>query len=58
MEIKKLQGIRNENKIDGISLMPRLLEKSKIDRENIYWHFPHYHGSLWKPGGTTLSSCP
>ena len=42
--------IRNENEIDGISLMPRLVEKSKMDRENIYWHFPHYHGSLWKPG--------
>ena len=48
-------GIRNENKIDGISLMPRLLEKSKIDRENIYWHFPHYHGSLWKPGSAIRS---
>ena len=48
-------GIRNENKIDGISLIPRLLEKSKIDRENVYWHFPHYHGSLWKPGSAIRS---
>ena len=46
---------RNENKIDGISLIPRLLEKSKIDRENVYWHFPHYHGSLWKPGSAIRS---
>ena len=29
--------------------------KSKIDRENIYWHFPHYHGSLWKPGSAIRS---
>ena len=47
--ILDIAGIRNENKIDGISLIPRLVDKSKIDRENIYWHFPHYHGSLWKP---------
>jgi len=47
--------IINENKIDGINLVPRLLEKSKIDRKNIYWHFPHYHGSLWKPGSAIRS---
>ena len=53
--ILDVAGIRNENEIDGISLIPRLLEKSKIDRENIYWHFPHYHGSLWKPGSAIRS---
>ena len=53
--ILDVAGIRNENKIDGISLIPRLLEKSKIDRENVYWHFPHYHGSLWKPGSAIRS---
>ena len=31
--ILDVAGINNENKIDGISLIPRLLEKSKIDRE-------------------------
>ena len=53
--ILDIAGIRNENKIDGISLIPRLVDKSKIDRENIYWHFPHYHGSLWKPGSAIRS---
>ena len=53
--ILDIAGIRNENKIDGISLIPRLLEKSIIDRENVYWHFPHYHGSLWKPGSAIRS---
>ena len=53
--ILDVAGIKNENKIDGISLIPRLLEKSKIDRENVYWHFPHYHGSLWKPGSAIRS---
>jgi len=53
--ILDIVGIKNKSKIDGISLVPRLLEKSKIDRENIYWHFPHYHGSLWKPGSAIRS---
>ena len=30
--------------------MPILKGESKIDREDVFWHFPHYHGSLWKPG--------
>lgn len=33
-----------ENAIDGISLA-RLLEKpdSQLDREALFWHYPHYH---------------
>ena len=48
-------GIQNDNKIDGVSLMSSLKGKSRIDRKNIYWHFPHYHGSLWKPGSAIRS---
>ena len=48
-------GIKNDYKIDGVSLMPTLKEKSRVDRKNIYWHFPHYHGSLWKPGSAIRS---
>ncbi|MDG2147680.1 MAG: sulfatase [Flavobacteriaceae bacterium] len=48
-------GIKNNKDIDGVSLMPRLKGQSKIDREDIFWHFPHYHGSLWKPGSAIRS---
>jgi arylsulfatase A-like enzyme len=48
-------GIKNDNKIDGVSLMSTLKEKSRVERKNIYWHFPHYHGSLWKPGSAIRS---
>ena len=48
-------GIKHEIDIDGVSLMPRLKGGSKIDREDIFWHFPHYHGSLWKPGSSIRS---
>ena len=41
--------------MDGISLMQRLKENKKIEREDIFWHFPHYHGSLWKPGSSIRS---
>ena len=37
----------NEKK-DGIDLSN--LSKEKNKRDYILWHFPHYHGSLWKPG--------
>ena len=36
---------------DGVSLMPLLSGSGPLDRQAIYWHYPHYHGSAWKPGG-------
>ena len=35
--------------IDGVDLT-NLFVKKEIKRDFIFWHFPHYHGSLWKPG--------
>ena len=39
-------------KLDGVSIVPLLKGKNKLDREAIYWHFPHYsnHG-MQSPGG-------
>ena len=37
-----------DEKKDGIDLSNLSQEKNK--RDYIFWHFPHYHGSLWKPG--------
>ena len=34
---------------DGMSLVNSLRGKP-IDRDTLYWHFPHYHGSTWTPG--------
>lgn len=36
--------------IDGKSLFPLLTENRAPDRQAIFWHFPHYHGSQWTPG--------
>ncbi len=34
---------------DGISLLPHLRGDESASR-TLYWHYPHYHGSDWKPG--------
>lgn len=34
---------------DGVSLKP-LLEGKPIEDRALFWHYPHYHGSTWKPG--------
>ncbi|WP_035805154.1 sulfatase [Lunatimonas lonarensis] len=37
---------------DGVSLVPLLTDPSREigDREELFWHYPHYHGSAWRPG--------
>ncbi|MEX0866255.1 MAG: sulfatase, partial [Pirellulales bacterium] len=37
---------------DGVSLLPLLTGKGKLDRKSLYWHYPHYHGSTWTPGAS------
>ena len=39
----------NIKNIDGMDLNNIFLKK-EFNRDYIFWHFPHYHGSLWKPG--------
>jgi arylsulfatase A-like enzyme len=34
--------------VDGVSLVPVLKGAGKLDRDALYWHYPHYH-----PGGAT-----
>ena len=49
--ILEFAGIENTNQeIDGISLIPHLKTGKELNRKYIFWHFPHYHTSQWKPG--------
>lgn len=50
--IAEIVGIRSlpEN-IDGISLLPLLKTTGELDREALYWHYPHYHHLGYKPSG-------
>ena len=36
--------------IDGFNLTPLMNGSDALDREYLYWHYPHYHGSAWTPG--------
>jgi len=36
--------------IDGYDLAPILNGEEHLNRTSIFWHYPHYHGSAWKPG--------
>ncbi len=41
---------RPDEHVDGISLVPLLTgNQSELDRETLYWHYPHYHRT--KPYG-------
>ncbi len=49
LELADLQLMPEKHR-DGQSLVPLLRgEKSGGDRA-LFWHYPHYHGSAWKPG--------
>lgn len=37
-----------ETVFDGESLLPLLTQKDLVQRDTLYWHYPHYH-----PGGAT-----
>ena len=35
---------------DGMNLLPLIKGEKSLEREALFWHFPHYHGSTWAPG--------
>ena len=44
-----------EQHTDGSSLIEVLSGKSQLDRTDLHWHYPHYHGSTWTPGAAIRS---
>jgi len=47
--ILALAGVPHEDH-DGENLTPLLTKGEKLSRDELFWHYPHYHGSAWKPG--------
>jgi arylsulfatase A len=41
--IMELTGMNYDQEIEGVSLWPHLIKNASIDRETLYWHYPHYH---------------
>ena len=42
---------RPEQHLDGVSLAPLLRGAGDLDRESLYWHYPHYGNQGGFPGG-------
>ncbi|MDX1639278.1 MAG: sulfatase [Balneolaceae bacterium] len=42
--------LENDQHVDGQSLVPYLQNPQKVERRTLVWHYPHYHGSAWRPG--------
>jgi arylsulfatase A-like enzyme len=43
--------IPEDGPVDGRSLAPVLRQGNSLDRETMYWHYPHYHGAGNTPSG-------
>ncbi len=43
--------MKKDQHLDGISLVPLLKGQTRIDRDAIYWHYPHYSNQGGFPGG-------
>jgi arylsulfatase A-like enzyme/dienelactone hydrolase len=43
--------LQNSQHLDGVSFIPLLNGLPPSTRDTFYWHYPHYHGSTWAPGG-------
>jgi len=41
----------SSNGVDGVSLVWLLTQSGTLDRQAIYWHYPHYHSSSIGPCG-------
>ncbi|MFZ5831205.1 MAG: sulfatase/phosphatase domain-containing protein, partial [Planctomycetota bacterium] len=37
--------------LDGVSIVPLLKQTGTVDRDAIYWHYPHYGNQGGAPGG-------
>jgi arylsulfatase A-like enzyme len=47
-------SLNPQQHMDGVSLVP-LLKGQSLDRDAIYWHYPHYSNQGGKPGGAIRS---
>ncbi len=47
--ILNIAGVEHSDN-DGVNLLPLLTENKPLERDELFWHYPHYHGSAWTPG--------
>ena len=51
LEVAELDLIPEQH-VDGVSLLPLLKGESALDREAIFWHYPHYGNQGGTPGSS------
>jgi arylsulfatase A len=44
-------GVKFSGPIDGVSILPLLEGATELQRDALYWHYPHYSPQGGKPGG-------
>ena len=49
LELAGLPDLPNQH-LDGMSLVPFLSNPTGEFERTLVWHYPHYHGSTWRPG--------
>lgn len=50
LEMAGIPALHDQHR-DGLSLVPLLTGSGGLNREMLFWHFPHYHGSGNIPSG-------
>jgi arylsulfatase A-like enzyme len=50
--LKELAGVEGQTGrlLDGQSLVPYCSDPEMLEDRVLVWHYPHYHGSSWRPG--------
>jgi len=43
-------SLRSDQHVDGVSLVPLLLQRGVPERDAIFWHYPHYGNQGGSPG--------
>jgi arylsulfatase A-like enzyme len=44
-------SLKHEQHLDGVSLVPLLTGATSVNRDALYWHYPHYSNQGGFPGG-------
>ena len=49
--LTEIAGAKIDHLIDGVSLVPELRQNGSIERDALYWHYPHYSNQGGIPSG-------
>ncbi len=50
-EIAGVKNVETNGPLDGMSIVPLLRQSGTLQREALYWHYPHFSNQRDRPGG-------